>query len=208
MSRTITLNNDRIRQAIRAAGYGTPPPGMLHILGVRGAVPVGGNIGGATLTLGGNQPDRYDDSLVLFGTRMESFRASVDPGMWYTKRPLHPDGCAHLCNGGPYPFEFGDHRGRPALIQAAPFTYWRDADRDGRRDNTTQEQLVRRGVIGLDIHAGGTSAVVGPNSAACQVIFGGWTGAPWTQFYAACNASGQRRLLFWLLDAETLSHVG
>jgi len=208
MRRTITLNNDLIRQAIRAAGYGAPAPGQLHILGIRGAVPVGGDIGGDTLTLDGNRPDHYDDSLVLFGTRLESFRGSVDPGVWYTEKPLHPDGCAHLLNGGPYAFELGPHKGHPALRQAASFPFWRDLDRDGIRDGTVPEQLVRRGVIGLNIHAGGSSAVVGPNSAACQVIWGGWGGTPWLQFYAACKASGQQRFLYWLLDAVTLSHVG
>ena len=202
--RTITLTNDLIREAIAKAGYGTPAPGKLHLLGVRGAVPAAGNIGTSALTLGGNHPDRYDDALVLFGTLLESYRGSVDPGLWYTEKPLHPDGCAHLLNGGPYAFAFGTHRGHPALKQSEPFPFWRDADRDTVRDQTATELQVRRDMIGLDIHAGGSSPVVGPNSASCQVIFGGWNGAPWQQFYAACKDSEQRRILYWLLDAESL----
>lgn len=202
---SITLSNDAIRQAIAAAGYGTPEPGKLHILGVRGALPANGRAGtNNRLETVPNTTDAYNDTLVLFGTRLEVYRGSVDPGLWYTEKPLHPEGCAHLLNGGPYAWEFGPHKGKPALVQAEPFPFWRDADRDSTRDKTAIERRVRREVIGLDIHAGGSSPVVGPNSAACLIVWGGWNGNPWQQFYSACRASHQKRMLGWLLDAESL----
>ena len=196
----ISLTNDRIRAAIAAVGAGEPEPGKLHIVGIRGAIPKGPT----GLLVGDNTIDRYNDAIILFGTHLQAFLGSVDPGRWYTERPLHPDGCAHLINGGPYEFELGPHKGKPALRQAEPFPFWRDADKDFERDLTPKEARIRREVIGLDLHPGGSSPVVGPNSAACQIIWGGWDGAPWQTFYRLCVASGQHRFQYWLLNAGDL----
>lgn len=192
----IPLSNDRIRQAISGAGYGSPAPNRLHLLGVRGATPAGP----AVLWTAPNVADRYNDSIVVFGRALRAFLGSVDPGAWYTNRPLDSDGCAHLLNGH-WTYQFGTHRGHPALVQAAPVKVWRDKDKDTTRD---PHELTESGWFGINIHAGGVGLNVGPNSAGCQVIQGGWTGEAWESFYRACERSGQSHFDYWLIDAETL----
>ena len=196
----IQLSNALIRDAISRLKLQAPAPNDLHLVGIRGAVP----ISSMTIRTGSNQPDHYDDTIACFGTELQAYRGSVDPGLFYTKKPLNPEGCAHLINGGPYRFKRGLHKGHPALRQAEPFPFWRDADRDTVRDATSLEAKVRREMIGLDLHAGGTSTVVGPHSAACQVIHGGYAGKPWQEFYDTCSRSGQRTFLYWLLNAQDL----
>jgi hypothetical protein len=196
MSRTLTLANDRIRRAIAQAGYGTPAPNRLHLVGIRGATPVSPN----ALRPGPNVPDRYNDSIVVFGTTLRAFLASVDPGAYYTQHPTDADGCAHLCNGH-WLYQLGTHRGHPALVQAGPVTVWRDRDRDQARD---PHELTESGWFGINIHAGGRDLSVGPNSAGCQVIQGGWEGEAWTTFYSLCQRSGQARFGYCLLDALAL----
>src|ERR1044072_396164 len=117
----LLLTNDRIRAALRRLDY-RPEPGRLHILGVRGATPVV-SAGLGAIVPGRNTPDRYDDTIALFGTELRTFRASVDPGRHYTDAPLNPAGCAHLCNGR-WLYRWGAHHGHEALVEAAPVTVW------------------------------------------------------------------------------------
>jgi hypothetical protein len=190
----LTLTNARIREALAALGYPAPAPGQLHLLGVRGAVPVSANV----LRPGANHLDRYDDSLVLFGTTLHAYRATVDPGKRYTDQPQNAAGCAHLVNGY-WRYQRGLHKGIPALIQAAPVTVRRDRDRDG--DDEAGEP-VETGMFGINLHPGGNGAQpVGPWSAGCQVI----PREGWPSFWEHVLASGQRHFGYWLLDAKDLS---
>lgn len=192
----LTLTNDLIRRSISGAGYGMPAPNRLHILGVRGATPAAPNV----LRAGANVADRYNDSIIVFGTSLRAFLGSVDPGNYYTNQPLDADGCAHLLNGH-WSYQLGTHRGHPALVQAAPVTVWRDRNRDQARD---PHELTESGWFGINIHAGGTSLRVGPNSAGCQILHGGWGGEAWRTFYGLCERSGQARFDYWLIDSQTL----
>ena len=58
-----------------------------------------------------------------------------------------------------------------------------------------------------NIHAGGASEYVGPNSAGCQVIWGGWEGAPWQAFINAIDDSGQTSFDYYLVDGWKLGKI-
>lgn len=193
----LNLTNDLIRRAVSAAGFGIPAPNRLHLLGVRGATP----LSPISLRPGPNVPDRYNDSLVVFGTSLRAFLASVDPGAGPTQHPSNPAGCAHLVNGH-WVYQLGLHKGHPALVQAAPVTVWRDRNKDQNRD---PREVTEAGWFGINIHAGGNGLAVGGNSAGCQVIHGGWDGEAWQAFYGLCVRSGHTRFDYFLLDAEAFA---
>lgn len=198
----IALTNTLLRRAIEDAGYGVPSPGKLHLVGLRGCVPHG--LHSVSLADASPATNRYDDTIATFGTTLALFRGTVDPGRSWTLNPSNPGGCAHLCDGGPYRFRWGTHKStHPALVEAAPLSYWRDRDRDGQHD--AGERVVRHDPIGLHIHAMGAGPEVGSWSAGCQGVAGGWDGEPWGSFTALLRASGQAEFCYWLLDARKLT---
>lgn len=193
------VHNQVLRAAIARTLGAEPKPGVLHLFGVRGAIPYGDGM----LQLQPNVPDVANDTLGFFGAEFGMFRGSVDPGSTYTKRPTNPDGCFHLVNGI-YRYTPGLHRGKPALRQAGPVRGWRDRDRDYIHDVSEKEHDP--GYIGINIHAMGASLQVGPWSAGCQVILGGWSGKPWTTFRDTVYRHYQpgEIVLYHLLDAQDL----
>lgn len=193
----IQLSNALIRAAIQRLGYPDPEVGKLHILGLRGATPTSAT----EITRCENLPDRYNDVICTFGTTLFLAKATVDPGATYTRTPLHPKGAAHLLNGC-WTHKRGLHKGRPALVQAAPVRIWRDTDKDYKRDPA--ESSVYDGWFGINIHAGGTSPSIGAWSAGCPAIAGGWTGTPWTTFMRLINAADQETYRFYMMDAKEL----
>jgi hypothetical protein len=204
----ITLSNQRLMHQLAWLGYPCASD-RLNILGIRGAE----RVSDTSVRFVENVPDRYNDSIVLFGTTLRVFRASVDPGAHYTANPLNPQGCANLKNGS-YLYVKGLHRNSyQALRQAAgadgQVTVWRDRDEDHQRD---ADEIEQTGHFGINIHAGGTSDRVGRNSAGCQVIWGGrGRGSPWLAFMALIdaaasrtNANRQRHFRYVLVDAGQL----
>ena len=123
--------------------------------------------------------DVYDDSLfVVFKRAFGAFNrvvwveirlpCSVDPGFYYTDRPMRSDGAAHICPGqyrGAY--SIGIHKGNTALVQVGPVSVRRDTDRDG-----VAESVVSTGIFGINIHDSGRSmpASVGRWSAGCIAV--------------------------------------
>jgi hypothetical protein len=196
----IVLTNTVIRRALARRGW-APAPNQLHILAVRGAVPAGQD---PALQVVPNTPDAYNDSLILFGTHLQAFRGSVDPGAAAAAHPSNPRGVAHLCNGR-WLFGLDYHKGHKALKQAAPVKVWRDRDADHVLD---PHELVQCDWFGIDIHAGGTTPSVGRWSEGCLVIAGGWAGAPWQTFLRLCLASQQEVFDTYLIDAADLSAAG
>jgi hypothetical protein len=65
-------------------------------------------------------------------------------------------------------------------------------------------RLLVHGWFGINIHAGGSGVSVGPNSAGCQLIAGGWKGAPWLDFIGLTDGSGQDIFHYYLLDGARL----
>jgi hypothetical protein len=193
----INLTNDLIRDWIENAGLPRPADGKLHVCGVRGAVPVTET----QITRVEGRLDHYDDSIILFGTELSAYRGTTDPGKYYTLRPLHPDGCAHMADGGPYPYQLGFHKGHRALVQAAKVAFWRDKDKDNRQDPS---ERVQRGMIGLNVHAGSPTSTIGKWSAGCWVFACNWSGDDWEDFLGYCEASGQPTFNLYLLDGKKL----
>jgi hypothetical protein len=197
--KTFRLTNQALRDYLeQRCGLPRPADGKLHLIGIRGARPTPE---GDRFELQPNVPDEYNDAIGVFGTQFFLHRGSVDPGSAYTLHPMNPDGCAHLLNGA-WPYQFGSHHGHPALVQAGPVKVWRDRDRDYMRD---VHEGVYTGDFAIHIHAGGAERSVGPNSAGCQVLWGGWGGGPWNAFYGACQASGQQRFTYYLVDGAALA---
>jgi hypothetical protein len=170
------ITNSIIRAAIERAGLPEPEPGRLHLCGVR---------------VGAQGSDRYDDLLLVFGTELHSFPCTVDPGRTFTLRPEHPQGCAHL-TWGRWRYRIGTHKGRAALVQAAPVTVRRDRDRDGVAE---AGEPLSSGWLGLNIHRGGSSPSVGSWSAGCQVL----PERSFVAFWKLIEASGQREFWYYLL---------
>lgn len=168
------LSNNLIRAAMAERGL-KAAPGKLHIAGIR----QGRYISGSQITGNRVEPDKYDDSIVLFGTFLRAYKGTTDPGGFYTKNPLNPDGAARLVTGKTYKYHKGLHRKKWALVQAASVTVVRDIDRDFEIDPTDP---IDKGWFGVNIHAGGASEAIGKNGAGCQVLWGGWEGSPWLDF--------------------------
>lgn len=194
---TIALTNALLRDAIAQHLGKTPAPGKLHLFGLRGCIPVAPD----RVREEPQVPDVANDTLGMFGSDFLLVRGSVDPGATYTWKPLHPLGCAHLVNGI-YRYERGLHRGRPAFRQGGEVRVWRDADRDFVWD--ASEKPHDPGFIGLNIHAMGQAIQIGPHSAGCQVVLGGWQGAPWTQYRDTAYAAPQPDFFYHLLDFRDL----
>lgn len=152
------------------------------------------------------RPNTFDDRLCLLFRqsgvwRMETFRATTDPGTYYLREPMNVKGTAILCPGqyrGSH--IIGTHRGYPALQQVGPLRVWRDANRDAVLDmaGPTHETVG----TGINIHhAGQASTSVDRWSAGCQVIarLEDWRRF-WTVVTAAAKIWGPRftyTLLEW-----------
>lgn len=113
---------------------------------------------------------------------LKKYPATTDPGLYYRKKLLNPNGTAILQDGYyKSTWQLGLHRGKyTALVQRRPVKLWRDGNKDNKLDRKgkTYEELA-----GINIHHAavtGTSASnIGPYSAGCQVIA---TIADWNEF--------------------------
>lgn len=201
---SIALTNDLIRRYLAHKRLPAPEEGRLHLIGIRGAKPWDRQrvvTNGTEIALRGDTFDAYDDAVGYFGTSLQVFKATTEPGRRYTQQPLNPQGGAHL-QPGHYTYRRGIHRGHKALVQAAPVTIIRDRDRDG---DAEPHEPKSSGYYGLNLHAGGVNEAVGPHSAGCQVLWGGWTGANWQTFYGAVEVARQDCYRYYLIEAESFS---
>ena len=192
------ITNDSIRSTIERIGWGRPADGMLHVIGIRGAVPWDEEPW--YLVLKENMTDEWNDTIGVFGTSFGIWKGTVDPGAYYTQDPLNAAGCAHL-QDGVWLYENGLHKGNPALVQAGPVTVWRDLDKDSEQD---AGERVESGYFGINIH-GGEGAHVSEWSAGCQVVWDEDAYGPnWQRFLDCINASGQATFNYYLLGASLL----
>ncbi len=101
------------------------------------------------------------------------FPATTDPGTYWLKSPMHPQGTAIL-KQGQYreAYEIGLHKGKYyALVQRKPVTVLRDYDRDTMLD--FWNGIPDTGMFGINIHRAslnGTTKSVDIHSAGCQVF--------------------------------------
>lgn len=124
-------------------------------------------------------PNRFDDEIHVFYKvnkfkwNYHVYKATTDPGTFWLKQPLQPQGTAILSEGQYVDaYQLGLHRGQyKALVQRKPVTIIRDYDRDAVLDfyNGTKN----KGLYGINIHRAnrtGTTKSVDKNSAGCQVF--------------------------------------
>lgn len=187
----VHLTNALIRSVCEEQGFGTPKPGVLHVLAIRDAQPAGAtsiNIGATP------KPDRWDDTLGCFGTALEVFPGTTDPGKYHSQHPSDPQGAAWLIPGK-WAYKKGKHKGLVALVQAGEVTVRRDRDRDSRPE---YGEPLDTGWFGINCHRGGKSSLpVGKWSAGCMVIPEDF----WPGFWKQISASKQQNFDLWLLRA-------
>lgn len=124
-------------------------------------------------------PNRFDDEIHVFYKskphrwQYHIFKATTDPGTYWLKNPMQPQGTAILAQGQYVnAYTIGMHSGKyKAIVQAAPVTIIRDYDRNARLDffNGTEET----GFFGINIHramAKGKTKYIDKFSAGCQVF--------------------------------------
>jgi hypothetical protein len=124
-------------------------------------------------------PNRFDDEIhVLFKNNNKQwvhyiFPATTDPGTYWLKNPLSPQGTAIL-KQGQYrsTYQIGLHRGKYyALVQSKPVTVLRDYDRNAVLDFKNGKEDT--GMFGINIHHAsdtGTTKIIDQYSAGCQVF--------------------------------------
>jgi len=127
-------------------------------------------------------PNSFDDEMHIFmniGTeRLPKwaywvFKCTTDPGTYWLKNPMNPQGTAIL-NPGQYidAYQIGLHRGKyKALVQRGVVSVTRDYDRDAVLDFANGR--VVRGLYGINIHRAsqvGSTLTVDKYSAGCQVF--------------------------------------
>lgn len=101
------------------------------------------------------------------------FPITTDPGLYYLKSPINPQGTA-IVKPGQYPgmWSVGKHQKRyPALVQTGKTTVIRDFDRDNYLDYDSGKEET--GFFGINNHRameGGRSIMVDKWSAGCFVF--------------------------------------
>lgn len=139
-------------------------PFELNIIGIRSTNP---------------KPNQFDDSINIIYKREDgqwihnSFPATTDPGTYWLKTFMNPNGTAIL-KPGQYKnsHRIGVHRNKyQALVQQNPVTVFRDANKDDKLDfNSAKEQT---GIFGINIHRASITGItksVDKHSAGCQVL--------------------------------------
>lgn len=152
-------------QALAERGYRIAMrPFELNVIGIRANTSV---------------PNVFNDSLnVLFIDNTGrlanvSWRATTDPGTYWLKNPMNPQGTAILKPGQYFgSHALGMHRGKYlALVQVRPVTVIRDFNRDGNADYAIGREET--GLFGINIHRAsveGTTKTIDKYSAGCQVF--------------------------------------
>lgn len=124
-------------------------------------------------------PNRFDDELHVFYMVNQKkweyhvFRITTDPGTFWLKNPMQPQGTAIVAEGQyPGSHTIGLHRGQyKALVQRNPLTIVRQYDRQAKLDFYNGKKV--KGVFGINIHRAnkiGKTKTVDKNSAGCQVF--------------------------------------
>jgi hypothetical protein len=127
----------------------------------------------------GTIPNRFDDEIHVFykvsalNWHYHVFKATTDPGTYWLRQPMQPQGTAILSEGQyPGAWQLGMHKGQYlALVQRKPISIIRDYNRDAVLDFKNGNKTT--GLYGVDIHRAnktGTTKTVDKNSAGCQVF--------------------------------------
>lgn len=125
------------------------------------------------------KPNSFDDKIHVFFKNSEGrliqheFKATTDPGTYWLKNPMNPQGTAILKEGQYIStYGLGLHRGKYlALVQKRPVTVIRDYDRNATLDFMNGKEDI--GLFGINIHRAsenGISKTIDQYSAGCQVL--------------------------------------
>jgi len=103
-----------------------------------------------------NAPNRFNDLRLL--VRIVDgvpgvagvWEATTEPSRRWTQDPMNPQGAARIAFGQYKAWAVGTHHGHEALVQVAPVTVYRDANKDYRRDGDERDT----GLFGINQHWG------------------------------------------------------
>ena len=127
-----------------------------------------------------NDPNAFNDVRLLIAldvegrpvTPMQAWIATCEPGKFYTENPEDPGGAARIAFGQYKAWAVGTHKAgtnsaHEALVQVAPITVCRDANKDFKRDHDAQVF----GMFGINQHWGFDvpKENIGKASAGCLV---------------------------------------
>jgi hypothetical protein len=155
----------KIKGILRSKGYEIfTRPYELNIVGIR-----------ETSTIS----NRFDDEIHVFYKvaplkwNYHVYKATTDPGTFWLKNPMQPQGTAILTQGQYRDaYSIGLHQGKyKALVQIKPITVIRDYDRTARFDFMNGKKET--GMFGINIHhasSNGITKQVDKYSAGCQVF--------------------------------------
>ena len=124
-------------------------------------------------------PNQFDDEIHVFykisnlNWYYHVFKATTDPGTFWLRQPMQPQGTAILAEGQYLDcYTLGMHQGKyEALVQSKPITVIRDYNRDAVLDFNNGN--LSQGMFGVNIHRAsisGSTKVVDKYSAGCQVF--------------------------------------
>ena len=155
----------RIKALLKFKGYALfTRPYELNIVGVRNK---------------STTPNRFDDELHAFYKtsplhwEYHVFKITTDPGTFWLKNPMQPQGTAILAEGQyKNAYAIGLHKGQyKALVQVKPIQIIRDYDRNAVLDFYNGKKET--GFYGINIHRAnsvGNTKTVDKYSAGCQVF--------------------------------------
>jgi hypothetical protein len=160
------------------------------------------------------KPNSFDDSIYVFFNNNEGkliehrFPATTDPGTYWLKNPMNPQGTAILKEGQYLnTYALGLHRGKyMALVQVRPVTVMRDYDRNAVLDLLNGKE--DKGLFGINIHRAseiGTTKTVDQYSAGCQVFA---NATEYIQFMQLCERHRQlygNQFSYTLIDQRAVN---
>jgi hypothetical protein len=160
------------------------------------------------------KPNSFDDSIYVFFNNNEGkliehrFPATTDPGTYWLKNPMNPQGTAILKEGQYLnTYALGLHRGKyMALVQVRPVTVMRDYDRNAVLDLLNGKE--DKGLFGINIHRAsetGTTKTVDQYSAGCQVFA---NATEYIQFMQLCERHKQlygNQFTYTLIDQRAVN---
>jgi peptidoglycan hydrolase-like protein with peptidoglycan-binding domain len=140
----------RIIRAMQANGYWIARhPDCLNIVYVEGMDPDG--------TPNANRPNEFNDLRTVIRVGADGvpkiigkWEATTEPSRRWTRDPMNPAGAARIKFGQYKAWALGTHHTHEALVQVAPITVCRDANKDYKRDGDKEDT----GLFGVNQHWG------------------------------------------------------
>jgi hypothetical protein len=170
------------------------------IVGIRGFDYVDGKF-----VQNSDEIDQFNDTvLIMKGTEVRAYRATLDPGLTWILRPMAGILGAARLEEGCYMYQRGKHKGHDAFIQAGKVTIRRDKNKDKK---WTMDEEQESGFFGIHIHARFSAGKVGSNSAGCTVIDSLWDQKPWNEFKTLLYSSNQTLYPYAVINQETFKEL-